>query len=52
MTDRAAFERGYSDERAGKRFLDNPYVQDSDDFRIWIDGYVKSMQDRRQEQTP
>jgi hypothetical protein len=46
MDKRVAFDLGYTDERAGKRFLDNPYLQDSDEFRVWIDGYVKSMRDR------
>lgn len=43
------YTRGYEDEKKNLRFLDNPYPQDSLEFRRWIDGYVKSMQDRRKE---
>lgn len=44
---RLPFVHGYANQLDGKGFLDNPYVQDSDDFRVWIDGYVQSMQDNR-----
>ena len=43
-----SYKRGYDEETAGFRFTDNPYLQDSVEFRRWIDGYVKSMQDRRE----
>ena len=45
---RQPFVHGYADQLTGKCFLDNPYLQDSNDFRVWIDGYVKSMQDHRE----
>jgi hypothetical protein len=44
------FEEGYLGERNGVSFLDNPYISDppySTECRLWVDGYVKSMQDRR-----
>lgn len=41
------FEKGYAAELAGLGFLDNPNEQDSVAFRRWVDGYVRSMQDRR-----
>jgi hypothetical protein len=41
------FERGYQDERKGLGFLDNPFDTHSVEGRRWIDGHVKSMQDRR-----
>jgi hypothetical protein len=44
---RQPFVHGYADQLAGKGFLDNPYPEGSTDFRIWIDGYVKSLQDHR-----
>jgi hypothetical protein len=44
------FERGYAAERQGLGFLDNPYPQDSTEARVWVDGYVKSMQDSRANQ--
>lgn len=37
------FVHGYVDFLAGKGFLDNPYPQDTNDFRIWIDGYVRAL---------
>lgn len=44
---RLPFVHGYADQLAGKGFLDNPYIQDSNNFRVWIDGYVKSIIDHR-----
>lgn len=49
---RQPFVHGYADQLAGRGFLDNPYVQDSNDFRIWIDGYVKAMQHRGERMSP
>lgn len=40
---RQPYVHGWADQLSGKGFLDNPYVQDSNDFRIWIDGYVDCM---------
>lgn len=42
-----AFRLGYNYERQGKGFLDNPFPDGSTEFRRYVDGYVKSMQDRR-----
>lgn len=44
---RQSYVHGWADEMAGKGFLDNPYPQDSNDARIWVDGYVASMIARR-----
>lgn len=41
-----AFVRGWEDELAGKGFLDNPYPEATDDFRIWIDGKVDCIRAR------
>lgn len=38
---------GYHDEMLGLGFLDNPYPQDSTQARQWVDGYVRSMIERR-----
>lgn len=48
--DMSSFDTGYQDERAGLGFLDNPFNSLSVEGRRWIDGYVKSMIDRRREQ--
>jgi len=40
---RLPFVHGYADQLMGKGFLDNPYPDGSNDYRIWIDGYVKAM---------
>lgn len=42
-----AYQRGYQDQGKGLSFLDNPYEQDSVEARRWVDGYVKAMQDKR-----
>lgn len=47
VLDVTAFERGYLDEGKGLGFLDNPFDTHSIEGRRWIDGYVKSMQDKR-----
>ena len=49
--EKSAYRQGYDAERAGLGFLDNPFDSYSDEGRRWIDGYVKSMQDRRTEGT-
>jgi hypothetical protein len=45
------FSEGYEAEKGGKTLLDNPYLSASAPFSIearqWVDGYVKSMQDRK-----
>ena len=47
--DGSPFHRGYRDERKGLGFLDNPFDAYSVEGRRWIDGFVRSMQDRRKE---
>lgn len=42
-----AWSAGYRAFADGLGFLDNPYDSYSDEGRRWIDGYVKSMQDKR-----
>jgi len=40
---------GWHMEQYGYGMLDNPYPAGSDAARQWADGYVRSMEDRRQE---
>jgi len=41
-----AYKAGYESEPE-KGFLDNPYPDDSDEARIWVDGKVQAIIDIR-----
>jgi DNA-binding XRE family transcriptional regulator len=38
---------GWYMEQSGYGLLDNPFTQDTHEARVWVDGYVQSMQDQR-----
>jgi hypothetical protein len=42
-----AYERGYADYKAGIGIYQNPYPENTVEFRRWVDGRVQAIVDER-----